>query len=647
VAIIATIATGLVAFAGGPSETPGPTGSAAPTRPAPTGTPVLLPPPAGITYRDFKYETPVVTIPSPGRAQSRLWFAAGVWWAGLYQPASNHLNIFRLDWETQRWMDTGTLVDERPFADPDFLWTGEYLYVVSAGHNDSDRHAGRLLRFTMDEDGLGYRIDPNFPVTIIPAGTTAATIAIDSAARLWVAFAAGGKIWVAHSLEHDAHWSAPFELPVIGTTVEITDIASIVAFGPGRVGVMWSNQLTNSIYFSVHLDSDAPDKWSETEVVLDGVGASQDRIDLKAYPTADGEIGVAAAVGDLPGGRLAPLILLVIRSDLDGWQSSLVSQVRDKQSHAVLMIDSTARTFLVAATTPEIGGAMVYKRASMDDVIFEAGDGDPLLSSPGDLRIDHGSSTKQPLTEESGLVILASDDDTGRYLHGIIDLGAGEPPADPADPTRSAVPDPPDPARPIPLVANDFEPWTVGDAGGTAWLPRPTDPNDAVSIVDDGDGGRALRIVPGPDANGVRVCRELPPVGTGTLTAELRVRVAGLGTSDTSILSLRGSGGEAASLRVTERGEFAWFDKTTKVRTTAIFRTGRWYRVTVSVDQAARTYAFTISSDGGDPLVERTKVGWRHAAVKAVREICLETATGNDDQTIDLAEVQVLQELGS
>jgi hypothetical protein len=67
----------------------------------------------------------------------------------------------------------------------------------------------------------------------------------------------------------------------------------------------------------------------------------------------------------------------------------------------------------------------------------------------------------------------------------------------------------------------------------------------------------------------------------------------------------------------------------------------------VTADQAARTYAFTIATDGGDPLVERSSVDWRNAAVETVGDICLETAVGNGDQTIDIAEVQVLQELGS
>ena len=99
-----------------------------------------------------------------------------------------------------------------------------------------------------------------------------------------------------------------------------------------------------------------------------------------------------------------------------------------------------------------------------------------------------------------------------------------------------------------------------------------------------------------------------------------------------------------ASGRFCLRGEFAWFDGPTKVRTTPIFEADTWYRVHAVVDQVARTYAFTISPDRGDPIVERSGIDWRDPTVPAVGDICLETAVGASDLTIDLADARVLQE---
>lgn len=649
IALVATIAGVLVVNASrgqpDPGTSPGPAISQAPRSEAP----ILPPPPAGITYRDYIYATTVVEHPSASRAGSKLWYAADAWWAGLHQPATDRIMIFRLDPATQLWTDTGALVDERPFADPDFLWTGEHLYVVSAGHTSSQRHEGRLLRYRLADDGTRFVLDPNYPVTVMPTGTTAATVAVDTEGVVWVAYVADGRVRMVHSLEHDAHWSAPMDLPVEHAAVDPEDIASVVAFGPGRIGVAWTNQLDHSVYFATHADGDAPETWSPTETVVAGAGAGDERLELKSYPLAGDETGVVIATRTVnddapPSTDLAPLIQLLVRDAQGAWNATLVSQVRDKQARPIVLVDADARMFYVAATTPARGGAITYKRSPIDAVSFESGPGEPLVASPTDLAIGDANSTRQPLTAATGMVVLAADEDTGRYLHGVVDLGGGPPTADPADPGRPDRPAAAEGGGPARLIDNDFEPWAPGDAAGTSWLTREGDAPDALSIVDDGDDGRALQIGGGEGGTGVRACRSLPVAGPSRLIVDLRVRASGVGTADSAILSLRGPGGEAATVRVSERGEFAWFDGPTKVRTTPIFEADTWYRVHAVVDQVAKTYAFTISPDRGDPIVERSGIDWRDPAVPAVGDICLETAVGAPDLTIDLADARVLQE---
>ena len=58
----------------------------------------------------------------------------------------------------------------------------------------------------------------------------------------------------------------------------------------------------------------------------------------------------------------------------------------------------------------------------------------------------------------------------------------------------------------------------------------------------------------------------------------MRVRVSRLALDDATILSVRGSGGETASLRVTDQGVLAWFDGTTKIRSSVRIRPTVWYR---------------------------------------------------------------------
>lgn len=639
---------GFVAINGaprGPASSPG----AVPSR-APSAVPVAPPARPGTTYRDFVFETETVTAPTATKAQSKLWYAADTWWAGMFQPVSSQLRIFRLDWATQRWADTGTLVDERPQADPDFLWDGEHLYVVSAGSADSVRHAGRVLRFSLDEKGQRFTLDRNFPVTVTPRGTSAAVIAIDSTGVLWIAYQQGGRIWIAHSLDHAAHWSDPFILPVAGTTVDPGDLASVVAFGPGRIGVMWSNQLDDTVYFSSRVDGSPSDAWTPPEIVIDDVGSSDDHINLKEFPRADGGTGVVAALKTsldslANPNPLAPLILLAVRDGTGVWTAHQVARVQDRQTRAVVMVDADAREFYVAATTPARGGAIVYKRTSIDDPTFDTARGEPLIQSPQDLRISNATSTKQPLTRKSGLLVLASDNDTGRYLHAVVDLGGGMPDADPADPTRSDLPVPPDPDTPLVLVDNDFEPWATGSAAGTGWNVREADPAGAITIVDDG-AGRSLRLAPAPTGAPVRACRDLPVTLTTQVSTSLRFRVNTIGLTDTTVVALRGSGGDLGSVRISKRGRFSFFDGPRKVEPSTRFVRRGWYRLLVVVDQRRRTYDITIRRDDGTVVMRQRGLDWRRPEVPSVREMCIETSTDQPKQRIDVSDVQVLQEPG-
>src|SRR5207302_271899 len=85
-----------------------------------------------VGFRDFSYTAASVSAPTAERPQNKLWFNDGVWWGCLFDRIHEEYHIYRLDWGTQTWIDTGTLIDERNTSHADTLWDGAHLYVATA-----------------------------------------------------------------------------------------------------------------------------------------------------------------------------------------------------------------------------------------------------------------------------------------------------------------------------------------------------------------------------------------------------------------------------------------------------------------------------------------------------------------------------------
>ena len=624
-----------------PSRPPASVGPSASTTTSPSGGSVA--PPTGITFPDFVVDPTVVRSPTTSTAQSKLWYADGRWWGALFAPTTNRQNIFMLDPKTQVWADTGTLIDERPTADSDVLSSGSTLWAVSGGSRETDNHAIRVRRFTYDAKGKRYTLDPDFPVTIRPIGASPAVIALDSKGTAWVAYAADGKVWITHSLASPTSWSVPVAFTAQEAAVDATDVASIVAFGPGRIGVAWTNQ-RSGVFFASHDDTTPDDQWSTVESILPGPEPDK-LLNLTTYPLADGTTEVAAAVSTTndqsAAGRTLDALTLVATRDASGdWRTAVSGLVRDRHTRPIILVDATNRTIAVAATSPGGGGAIYYKRASLDQIEFDTGIGTPLVASTTQTTIDNVTSAKGPLTAESGLLVLAHDRTSGMYLHGVVDLGGGAPTVDPGDASRSKLPTPPPKGTTTILMHDTFEPYPVGRTVPAAWYTRPEDPKGRMSIVT-GPTARALRVT-GARTN-VRACRDFSDVPGTTISVDILVKLSKPALEDATILSVRGSGGESASVRVTTKSVFAYFNGSTKIRTTAVFRPGAWYRVRATIDQVRKTYSVRIDTGGGRLVTRASGLRWRARVVPSVKSVCVETAPAPPIQTIDIAEVRVTQ----
>ena len=90
---------------------------------------------------DIGYEGPSFTgvdhLPTTDKAQSKLWFHDGRWWADMFDPVSKDWHIFWLNRSTNTWTDTGVTIDTRPYTSADVLWDGSKLYVASHAKRSS------------------------------------------------------------------------------------------------------------------------------------------------------------------------------------------------------------------------------------------------------------------------------------------------------------------------------------------------------------------------------------------------------------------------------------------------------------------------------------------------------------------------------
>jgi len=429
-------------------------------------------------YRDYSYGTTGSSTPTGEKPECKLWFNDGSWWGSLWNDTVSDYHIYRLDLPSQTWIDTGTTLDPRN-RKADAMWdeAGKKLYLAShlfgLNAQPTASNWGRLFRYSYDSATKSYAADAGFPVDITRGNAEALTIAKDSTGRLWatwtqrVAVDGAPTVWVNHSGSDDLTWGAPFELPVETTArgVSPDDISAIVAFD-SSVGVMWSNQNTTSTYFAVHRDVDADNVWSQ-ETVVPGSGCSgactDDLMNLKADAGGRVFASIKTALGDVPGfDPNSPLVMLAVR-EVDGkWASHTFGRVMDHHTRPILQLDEGNQEVYLFASQPEAGGAIYYKRSSMNEVSFPEGLGTLFIQSPTDLDVNNATSSKQNPTPASGIVVLASEQTTHFYFHNTLALAVPPPKISSFSPQSGT------PGTPVTINGRDFTGATGVEFNGSA-----------------------------------------------------------------------------------------------------------------------------------------------------------------------------------
>jgi predicted phage tail protein len=392
---------------------------------------------ADIGFADFSYSG--TSAPTGEKPESKLWFNDGQWWGTLFNSASKHFEIYRLNWGTQQWSTTGVRVDSRTKVRQDVLWDGIHLYVLSGGivawNTDARQSvdAGKLYSFSYKNGG--YVADSGFPVTVIPDGGAEAMVLNQEAGtgRLWVTYTANLGVFVAHSTTSPKAWVAPYIIPV-AHTADLTndDISSVVPFN-GKIGVMWGNQTTgiDAYFFAVHANGagDAAGDWAvETAMANPGQQLADDHINLKSLEN-DPAGGVFASVKTSLNAANDPLEVLLVRKADGTWTRHTFSTAVYQQSRGIVLLDKENRDLYQFSTAPCCsGGTLYYKKVNLNDLTdtynFPDGLGTPFIGLTANPKTNNASSTKQNLDSASDLLVEVGDDSTHVYAHNIINLPA-------------------------------------------------------------------------------------------------------------------------------------------------------------------------------------------------------------------------------
>jgi PKD repeat protein len=392
------------------------------------------------------------------KPESKLWFNDGIWWGSLWDADTATFHIYRLDLGANTWVDTNVQLDNRTGTRADVLWDGTKLYVASHRYSSTNTsgYAARLYRFSYNSIAKTYTLDTGFPATIHNFRVETMVIDKDSTGMLWATWTQNSQLMVSHSNGSDGSWVTPYVLPG-ATTLDPDDISSVISFrpsgGPGRIGIVWSNQVDDKVYFAIHNDGDPDTTWDLSKVALQGPGVADDHINLKSVQS-DGSGRVYAAIKTSHTSGSAPLIMVLVFDPATGqWSSSVAGRVSDSHTRPIVVIDDEHQVAHVVMTGPQppstsgqAGGSIYEKTAPLGTLAFPTGVGTPIIRDADVPDMNDATSTKQNVSSATGLLVLASNDTTDRYWWHFDPLGGGPPPADPpvaafsATPTTGAAP---------------------------------------------------------------------------------------------------------------------------------------------------------------------------------------------------------------
>lgn len=411
---------------------------------------VVLRSPAAAATGDVGVEGPshsgTSTPTGTKRAESVLWFNDGTWWGNLWDTATSDFHIFWFDAATQQWVDTKVRTETRAETHHDVLWDGTTLYVASHkfvkdGVAPVSGYPTKLYRYNYNASTKTYALLSTTQINNYRTETL--TIDKDTTGRLWATWVQDNTVYLNVTGTDGETWGTPFAHPDTANSaslanVNLDDTSALVAFGPGKMGLMWSRQVgdsTDGFYWSVHADGESTTEWSTPTPVVTGQRSGDDHMNLKWLDSSGGRVFAAVKTSFTSSSQ--PLIQLLAMTTSDGeWTAHTIAPVSECPNRAIVVIDEAAQQLRTFATYPKpsgttdagvcttSGGAIWEKSSSLDTISFTATKTPRIVDA--DQYVHNVSSTKQNInngrtggtsTTGSGLLLIADVNATKRYWH--------------------------------------------------------------------------------------------------------------------------------------------------------------------------------------------------------------------------------------
>jgi hypothetical protein len=344
-----------------------------------------------------------VANPTQDKPQSKIWYAQGSWWAWLaVRGGSGVWKRTSAGWRRETALD-GPLQGLPGQAD---VWSGGN--AVGAVLVEPKRLAFVLLKW--DRQTASYRLGAEPARFAMPdeAGKPdleTATIARDARGRWWIAYGWRRRVWVRVSRDRDGtQWHPP--AVISPHEIHEDDICAAAAL-PGGVGVIWSDQNREAVYFRL-LRGPNPSSWRPVETAAQGGKTADDHFNLAV--AADGALWAATKNSVDQAGQ--PQLVLRKRSPRGEWS--------DLPYGPRTLTEEPTRPIVLLSERPP--GLWLAHTVHLRDrahprslIVWQQGDphrarlspARPLLEGTG--RLNNVTGAKAALPDDGPWLVLASD----------------------------------------------------------------------------------------------------------------------------------------------------------------------------------------------------------------------------------------------